>query len=483
MTDSFHPLDYLSLLRRRRWWLITPVVLCTIAGIALAVLLPRIYRSHATIAVTSARLTTDIVGSGAALSREERVRAVSQQLLSRGVLEQVAIAEGLAQDRPVTEAVNEMLGPDRIKVEPTALMRNTGSGDRAPLDAFDVSFSDPSPERAQRVTNRLAAVFVDVNSRSREERAEDTAVFISTRLSESKRRLDALEERLRESKEAFMGRLPEQTTANLSMLSGLRQQMESTSNSLRSEQDRLSMIERQLESMRQGSTGPDALPRGLQLSSAQQRMVRLQQELATARTMYTERHPEIRRLQEDLEAARRDAAAEQDRPEEERLAALQLDPSYRQLLSDRETSRLRIRNLQRSEGQISAQVAAYQGRVETAPMVEQQLASVQREYDLERDQYTTLSSRLQTAELAENLERGRAGEQFQVLHAAGLPRVPESPNVPRILLLSVGLGIGLGLASVFGREYFDRSVHDLRSLQNEFDVPVLGEIPHISRSA
>ena len=70
-------------------------------------------------------------------------------------------------------------------------------------------------------------------------------------------------------------------------------------------------------------------------------------------------------------------------------------------------------------------------------MVEQQLASLQREYDLEKQQYGELSGKLQSAELAENLERRRGGEQFQVLYAAYVPREPESPNVIRLLLLGV----------------------------------------------
>jgi polysaccharide biosynthesis transport protein len=233
--SSFHPLDYLSLVRRRRWWLATPLVVCVLAGVALAVLLPRVYRAQATIAVTAPRLSTDIVGQGSvALSREERIRAISQQLVSRPVIEQVVVAENLAQDRPVSAVVDELLAPQRIKVELTPLLRQAAA-ERAPIDAFHVSYSDQVPERAQRITNRLATVFVEVNSRSREERAEDTAAFISNQLGDSKRRLDALEERLRQAKEAYMGRLPEQTSANLSMLSGLRQQLESTANSLRGE--------------------------------------------------------------------------------------------------------------------------------------------------------------------------------------------------------------------------------------------------------
>jgi uncharacterized protein involved in exopolysaccharide biosynthesis len=199
--------------------------------------------------------------------------------------------------------------------------------------------------------------------------------------------------------------------------------------------------------------------------------------------MYTEKHPEIRRLQDELASAKKDAAADRDKPEQDRLASLQMDPSYRQLMSDRETTRLRVSDLQRSEQQISAQVEMYQRRVESAPMVEQQLASLQREYDLERQQYTALSEKLQAASLNENLEHLRIGEQFKVLYSAFLPRTPESPNVVKLLMMSVMAGLVLGAGAAMGREYMDRSVHDVRSLQNEFDVPVLGEIARIPRRA
>jgi capsular polysaccharide biosynthesis protein len=39
----------------------------------------------------------------------------------------------------------------------------------------------------------------------------------------------------------------------------------------------------------------------------------------------------------------------------------------------------------------------------------------------------------------------------------------------------------LGVALLVGREFVDRSVYDARALQNEFELPVLGEIPTIHR--
>jgi polysaccharide biosynthesis transport protein len=478
---TFHPLDYLSLVRRRKWWIVIPAVLCIAGAAVLAITLPRVYRSAATIAVSSPAISADLLKQAGPLSRDERIGAISQQLLSRAVLEQVVRDEHLAPDGNVEAAVDRLLQPNRIKVEPTELLKQVGRAGQQ-LDAFLLSYAGPTPGEAQRVADTIARVFVEASSRSREARAEDTSAFIATQLAGSKERLDQIEERLRKAKESYMGRLPEQTQSNLSIAAGMRQQLESTAIALRGEQDRLSMVERQIEGIQQGA-GDVTLPGRSAVSSGEVRVLQLQRELVNARGMYTDKHPEIQRLQEDLAAAKRDAAAERDRPEQDRLANLRMDPAYRQLLADRETARLRIRDLQRAESKMRAQVASYQSRVEAAPMVEQQLASLQREYDLERKQYTDLSAKLQSAELTENLERRRGGEQFQVLYGAYIPREPESPNIMRLLLLGIALGMGLGGASAVAREYLDRSVHDVRGLQAEFDVPVLGEVSHISRAA
>ncbi len=45
--------------------------------------------------------------------------------------------------------------------------------------------------------------------------------------------------------------------------------------------------------------------------------------------------------------------------------------------------------------------------------------------------------------------------------------------------MAVGLGFGLGGAAAFGRDYLDPTVRDARTLQEEYELPVLAEIPRI----
>jgi len=125
------------------------------------------------------------------------------------------------------------------------------------------------------------------------------------------------------------------------------------------------------------------------------------------------------------------------------------------------------------------QIAIYQARVESAPMVEQQLVSVQRDNDLEKQQYAELSAKLHTANMAESVERARRGEQFAVLYQAAYPSDPIKPVPLRVMLLSIVGGICLGAALTLVREYLERSVHNVRELRDELDLPVLGEVARI----
>jgi polysaccharide biosynthesis transport protein len=478
MTErSVHPAEYLGMLSRRRMWFAIPFALCVVGGVALAFLLPATYRSSARIGIQAPAVSADL-GVRTNIDREDRLRALSQQLRSPVVLERVAREERLVTDRPLDQVVQGLI--ERIKVEVPPPIARTQAEPQ--LDAFDIVYLDHTAERAQRVADKLARVFVEENTRSREVQAEGTTEFLSGQQRAAQDRIADLEKRLRTAKEQHMGKLPEQMLANLQTLSGVRSQLESTSNNLRSEQDRLTLLDRQLQQIKEGFySAPTA--GGGPVTSPQQRVVALQRELDLARSKYTDKHPAIQILEDELKSARADAAALRSQPESTRQETLNSDPTYQQVVAERNQTQLRIRGLQRAEAQLSGDIGRYQQRVEAAPMVEQELASLEREYEFEKKNLEQLSEKRSAAAVQEQVARTRGGERFSVLNNAYLPRTPDSPNRPRLLLLALGLGLALGGASAFGREFLDRSIRDARKLQDEFEVPVLAEIPRIHDAA
>lgn len=479
----FDPLDYVSVLNRRKWWFIVPVALSIIVGLVLVWALPRSYQATTTIAVGAPRVTATVVGA-AEIDRQERVRAITQQLLSRPVLERTARLEKLDQNSSIDAAVSALRSKISVAM-PDSFTPGRGAPQqlspeqKAQLDSYLISVDDDQPEDAQRLVNRLAQVFVEENNKSREIIAQDTSQFIEGELRASENRLNALEARLRETKESFMGRLPEQTNANLAMVAALQRQLESSATMMRGEQDRLSMIDRQIEALQQGADNEIGALKGTPSESAQSRVAALRRDLANARLTFTEKHPEVVRLKEELASAEQAAATEKARPASDRMAMLQASPEYRQLAKDREAARLRIAELQRQQKTASAQISQYQARVETAPRVEQQMVSLQREYQLERDAYSSLTQKRQAALLNEELQRKQGGEQFAILVPAGLPTEPTNPKPVRVMLMALVAGFVLGGAGAVGREYLDRSIHDARGLRDEFELPVLAEIPRI----
>ncbi len=353
----FDPLDYVSVFNRRKWYFIVPVALSLVIGLLLVWKLPRTYQATTTIAVSSARLASNLVGS-VEMDRTERMHAVSQQLLSRPVLERTVRLEHMDAGGKVEAAILKLRAgiqvslPDSITPSGAAATPPTtqlSPDQKASLDSYLVSYTDDTPEDAQRIVNRLANVFVEENSKSREVRALDTSAFISTELQASENRLKTLEERLRQMKEAYMGRLPEQTTANLQMVSTLQRQLDSNGTALRGEQDRLALIEHQLEAMQQGADDTAYAAKGTPGETAAMHVQSLRRQLADAQLTFTEKHPEVVRLKEELATAEKAEAAERARPAADRLSVLNASPEYRSLVKDRDATKMRIAELQRPD--------------------------------------------------------------------------------------------------------------------------------------
>jgi len=249
---------------------------------------------------------------------------------------------------------------------------------------------------------------------------------------------------------------------------------------IRSEQDHLSMVESQLDAMRQGS-GVEGMTNSslLAAQAAQKKVDDLQSQLASDRALgYQDKHPDVIRLQEEIKQAKAEVVASKTQPSN-RDEVLKTDPIYRGKIQEREMARLHIRELQNASAAAQRQIGEYQVRVESAPAVEQELTSLEREYSLEKTRYADLTTRYQQARVAEDVVRKQGGERFSVLYPADFPKSPIEPKPLKIMALAIVAGLVLGAGAALGREFLDRSVYDTRALQNEFEVPVLGEIPRI----
>lgn len=477
----FHPLDYLAVLQRRKWWLIVPLAVCAIGGVVLLIVLPREYKSHAKIGVAAPSLSNDLLRGLSSLDAVERQRAVSQYLLGTTVLERVMREEQLLPSAKPEDRAAWLRKRISIDVE-APFGVSSRSADRG-FDSFKLGFQDQDRERTQRVANRLATVFVDENSRYTTARAENTAEVLGEQLRASQERLNSLDAQLSAKKQKHMGRLPSMMDANLQMANGARNQLQSISQQLGVETQQLVLVEGMLAQMRQGITlAAPSSPAVATISAAQIRLNDLHQQLAQARANgWTDKHPEVDSLKREIAQAKTDLASLKQDSGGDRADALKSDPLYQQKLAERDALKSRINSLRDAASRTSAQISQFERRVQDTPAVEQDLNTVQRDFDLERLRYADLKTKHDAAVLQGNVARNQGVERFTILYHAGPPELISTPPL-WMLLMALTAGFVLGGALAIGREFLDRSVHDARALQSEFELPVLAEIPRIHRA-
>jgi capsular polysaccharide biosynthesis protein len=283
------------------------------------------------------------------------------------------------------------------------------------------------------------------------------------------------EEDLKRYREKYMGGLPEQLDTNLRILERIQQQIVTNQENLREAENRKLLIRQQVAEATKIRKAATTLPP----EAGGEREMSLDQlkiQLASLEARYTDRHPDIIRLRKrilDLESKEKgDSKKGQVVPEDKGMAQAE-----RNLVNQLREIGLEIENLKTEAAQLRSQIKWYQTQVENTPKREQELMSLNRDYENLRETYNSLLSRKLEAELAVSMERKQKGEQFRMLDSARVPLRPFKPDIRRILLMSVALGLGLGCGLAYLREIMDTSFKTPEEVEKELQLPLLVSMP------
>jgi polysaccharide biosynthesis transport protein len=436
-------LDYLEVPLRHRWLVVVPVIVCTLGALAASLVLPPRYRSSTLILVESEKVPETFVPKMATERVNRRLQTLQQEVLSRTRLERVA-----QELDPYQTLGKRALGQIVSVMRDSITVRVKGN------DSFLVEFVHGEPQMAQRVTDRLARLFIEETTRAREKQVSEAFEFIDTQLAESRRELELREEALRAYKERHMGTLPEQTTANLSTLQRMQLEQQSLAEQIRVATERLTRLE--------SGSAPEESASGNRVRLASARA-----QLESLRARYTDEHPDVKAARAQIAALESELGA---------AGASSQRASQAQQLDDarREVERLRAR--QEEGGQ---RMAVLEARVEAAPRTEQELASLTRDFQKLNENYLSLLNKRMDAQMAAKLEQRWRGEQFRILDPADVPISPFFPN--RALFLAMGFlgGLALGFAAAFAADFIDHSIRTEKELTDLLPFPVFASVPFV----
>jgi polysaccharide chain length determinant protein (PEP-CTERM system associated) len=461
---------YLDIVYRNRWWLVIPVILAAGAAVYTYKTLPRLYRASTTILVVSQRLPEAFVRTTVTAGIEERMASLRVQILSQSYLEQVVQEVGLVPEGVAQGEMEKACRKLRSQLELDY--------DRRRFSYFKIAAIDEDPERAARIADRLANLFIEQNTRFREEAASGTREFMERLVEDKKRELDAVESRRTEYRRRYVWELPEREQANLQLLSASQQRVATLSNEIQSREERLAYLRSQLRNL--AAMGPDA-GAAQELDPNLRRLAQMENELADLLTKYTEENPTVRRKRAEIEQFKARYADLLPTGSGDGSAAGTATFGPAEEIARIESQIESLEAERRAEQNKIAQISQ---RITNTPIREQELAALTRDYQALQSKYDELLKKKEQASEAEDLEASNQGEQFRVQDPARVPSAPYKPNAISVFAVCLAAGLGFGVAITAAREVLDNTVKTEQEFEKLFpEVPILAAIPRIEKNA
>ena len=474
---KYTPADLLGIVRRRKWLILVPAIVGVAAAVFAVTRVPRLYRSESLIMVVPQRISEAYVTPTDTTRIQDRLASLSDQVRSRSRLEQLILslnvypaqrANGIMED-----VVRKMSDDIDIDIDRRG-------------DSFRVSYSHTDPRVAQKVTERLASMYIEENMRDREILATSTNQFLETELENARQRLLQQEKKLEEYRRRYSGQLPTQLEANLHSMQSAQVQLQAAAESVNRARERRLLKDRQLADLAAApvsalpADGPEGQPTAL---TTVQQLERAQAALARVKLRFTASHPDVRAFERTIRELEQKVAEEASRPanapttpiSSPELARRQQMKTLEAELAviDRE-----IASHQAEQARLTGTLRELQGKIDAVPSRESELVELTRDYETLRDSYTSLLRKREDSKLAANLERRQIGVQFRIVDPASLPGSPANLKIHLLVFVGISFaGFLIGIASIALLEYRDTTFKTEDDVARVLSLPVLALVP------
>jgi polysaccharide biosynthesis transport protein len=498
--------DYIDMVRRYRSWIIGPMFAGLVIAVVVAFFWPDTYVSKAVMTITPQQVSQNLVRTDVNTQMGERLQEMQTEILSRSSLSDLIVHMDLYKKERTQKPLEDIVQDMRLKAIRVERYDAAASGnENRRTQAFIISFSYTDRYKAQQVVRELVSKFESQNVVYMTKTASVTTEFLDDELKNSKQHLDELDQKLTRFKMANQGKLPDQFQANVQAENAAEAEAGRQADALSQTQARKVMLEQSLQNLIADQNfytqhGEDVVPAGptsvknQQLVSIEATLTQQKATLASALKMYGENYPEITSLKAAIASAEAQRADLEKQVEAQAAAsgdrgpAKVANPAVQQRLEDLknsiaivktqiQTTQGDIDRLMRNSASLNQKIAAYQARIEQAPLNEQEYMALNSEYLLAKKNYEDMVQKRDSSETAKDLEQHKGGENLELLDPASLPEQATDPNRPAWAAIGTALGLVIGVVLAGAREMRDTSLKNLKDVRAYTNLPVLSSIP------
>ncbi|MGG7605445.1 XrtA system polysaccharide chain length determinant [Massilia sp. BKSP1R2A-1] len=459
-------LNFLKAIGKYRWHAVVITWIVALCGWAVVLKLPNQYEASARVYVdTQSILKPLLSGMTMMPNLDQQVMFMRRTLISRPNVERVMRMVDLdvkASTPKEHEAMVEKL-TSQIKIAGTE--RD---------DIYTISYTGPSAQQGKDVVQAFLTIFVEGSFGGKKQDSEKAVQFIDDQIRNYEEKLAAAENSLKEFKIRNMGMLPSEGADFSSRVNGTNEALSQARLELAEAEQARNAIRRQVAGI-PAAPGERAAPAPID-PELESRITTATKNLDALRLQYTEQHPDIianRRLLEQLQARK---AEESKRPRTAVDTGASLSPMQQQLQFSLSEAEARVASLQARVAEYSSRLTRLRSQSAEVPEIEAQLAQLNRDYQVNRENYQKLVASRESAKLSGDLSSATDMLTFRVVDPPTAPALPSGPN--RMLLFSAVFAAALfaGLAGAFLMSQLRPTFLSQAALREATEVPILGSI-------
>lgn len=454
-------LNFLKAIGKYRWHAVAITWLVALVGWAIVLKLPNQYETSARVYVDTQSILKPLLQGMTTLPNvQQQVMFMRQTLISRPNVEKVMRDTDLDVKATTTKEKDQMVDELMSKITIAGTNRD---------DIYTISYTSTDPKLAKDVVQSLLTIFVEGSFGGKKQESDKAVQFIDDQIRSTEEKLAAAENKLKEFKIKNMGLLPNGTDFG-SRVSSANDALSQARLELAEAEQAANAIRRRM------ATGGGAVTSSGTVvdPELESRLATAQKNLDTLRLQYTEQHPDIiatKRLVEQLQVQKKEAA-KKTRPD----TAIAASPMMQQLTVSLSDAESRVASLRARVSEYSNRVATLRSQRETAPEVEAQLVQLNRDYEVNRENYQKLVQRREQARLSGDLTSATNMMTFRVIEPPLAAAKPSGPN--RLALFSAVFAAALlaGLVGAFLMAQVRPTFLSHAALREATGVPVLGSI-------
>lgn len=458
---------YLSILWRRSPWAIAIAALVSTAAVAVAIIMPDVYRASGKVLAEAPQIPVTLARSTVTTDVAGQLQMLQQQAMTTDNL--VALARKLdIYGDEAGELSEEDIADD---------MRDRTAFELLPLDpsqgpqgttVLTVSFDAGDAKLAADVVNELVAFILGSSTRQRTDRAGDTLRFFTNEVDRLKTELTKIEANILKFKNDNRETLPDSLDFRRNQQVNL--------------QEKLMMLEREEAELRgrrsklveaYESTGivNNAAP----VTPEQQMLQDLNRALSDQLAIFAENSPNIQALRKRIAALQenmRSNTRTSDSGTETRKPVSPLDLQ----LSDIDE---RLRYIDQVKPELTKNIADLTRTIAATPQNATTLNALERNRDNIQTQYNAAVASLAEASTGQQIEMRSKGVRFSILEPAIPPENRLKPKRKQIVALGILAAGGLGLGFVVLLELLNKTIRRPIELAQALQIQPLATIPYI----